>query len=329
MNKIAAVLCVFLLGACGGGGGGGDEKEESAPERALQVEYAGKSTVTATDIDGDEKSKVAEFALYFTCTDDDCTEALQRTDAKHDSRIGKTVRLTREGDAWVGTSVASTPCEGEEVEATDTLTWRWEPEGKSLKGSVKQSFAGCGGVKNSSASDLEATPVAKPVSPYLEGAKATAFKAAASEYDEALAAVYDTYDGCARKLDASDDAGEGVQCFRDVIAGWKPALEKLGAAFEPITTGATDACRKRIEAADPAATVSALEAADKTFATAQETGTLDAEPMADVLKANEPFQDAFVMAAKMCVAPDDLSGLGDDGVLVADIQKALVVKASS
>lgn len=332
MRRVTGVAVVLMatvgLAACGGGDADPDtDAGEPAVEEDLSLlrgVYDAKASVIDTDIAAEKAGDSAEFEAIFTCVDDGCEEVLQRSTAKPGSRYGSTVHLVKEKRNWVGAVTNEADCPDTDATRSDTISWAWSPNGEGrFAGVITQVFVDCDGAKQRSRTNVDARASEEVEVPYIDGGAADDLKEAISAYDAVLADVYERYEPCAKQLEA-DDAGPGVQCLLDLLGDWRPGVAGLGEAIAPVAADADGLCGEVLAEVDVDDLLEPMDAAFATLAAAQRTGELTTEPMPPVLEANEPFQTLVVQVARLCIAPDDLDGLGDDGTLVMDVNRTVV-----
>lgn len=313
------MVASMVLSAGCGSGSSADDRSKVAREGV----YEATATVEKTDIKDDEKGSTADMEVLFSCANDDCTKILQRTTDR--GRYATTVELEETDGTLTGEATRTAPCEGDAKEkpgiATERYEWTWEQgKGDALVGELQQTFTGCG-EEFASTNSLRTKGKPGPL-PYLEGEAADELKKEITAYDEAMAKVYDQFPKCQEQMFSDDKVEQGIRCHLKLIETWGSAVDRLEAYAKEDAPEADGACGEALETLQETSKVgAALDAARVAFAKALKVRDLPKDPTEAVLRQNEPFQFAITDAARLCIAPDDLEGLGDDGELKLDVNQ--------
>lgn len=332
VRHLLTTFCVSALiatAACGG------DAPDSAPAPtptpvasaagAFDGSYGASAVVVSTtskDLQAGPASR-QEFEYAFLCADPQCGQVFQRPDLSS----GATRLFAVSGSTWTSvkdTSVACTAPASGTARQQDTFTWTRAADG-SMAGKRDVTVTGCG---SDSVTEFAYT-VTRRVGDlaYVDGDQAAALKRVLTEYDGTAAPLYTELATCAAAQSRGETALAGA-CRGRVFASLGAAVTALDAALAQRPVAAPrGGCAKALDAMTSAAagasarTRQAYQAAVAAYdaaAASNDYTAAGASSEAAITVANQQFQPAFVALATQCIAPDDLTGLGDDGVLVTD-----------
>ena len=331
--QIFTLLCAALLIA--GCGGGDDSSSTSgattgATPGSIDGTYDVTTIVTETTFkEPAGKKSEKQLTFVFKCADDDCSQVYQRGEADPGAIQGRTYLFERDGDKWKSIGERSGPCTAPATGTyTERVEWIWTRDDDStLEGEVDQTFTGC---KLDGKAHFTATTGERGGDlAYLDGDAADKVKAELTAYDEVLTKAYRDFPGCQEQLGTDGKVVQGGTCFSAMLTTWQAGLTKLESylSSEP-AADAKGACAKALEAADSTAKMSS-EATKASAALAASKTSGDYEPaskaISTMVTTATPQQNELTAIANRCIAPDDLEGLGDEGVLTLDTSKTVTI----
>lgn len=341
MRRLLTACALGLLAATTACGGGSDKEAQEAKatppaSAAINGTYAASGVLTSSS---DRTAKVGpaskeDLEFVFQCVDESCNRVFQRSSAP-----GAFTRLFAvAGDTWTSkrtdNGACTAPAEGTYAN-TEVWTWKRSAAG-SMEGNRENTVVGC---KQDGTTRFTYSVTGKTADlPYVDGAEAAAVKKVITDYDTGVKPVYDMFAKCNEDYYDDKRFETGAACFSQLFTKWTTELKELGAAldqnpvpsprgtcqkaFESITADGTSPLDKILTAVS--AMPPALAAAGKSGDYEAATKKLDA-----TLALQDPFQEALLGVAMQCIAPDDLDGLGQDGVLATDPNKTITAPVSS
>jgi hypothetical protein len=327
---VCSVASLLAIAACGGGGS--EQKPKPSAAEGINGTYAATTTVVRST---DKKQKTGaaskdEIEYTYLCADDDCTSVYQRIGEPG----GRTRLFKVAGSTWTWSSKKTTPCvapaKGSST-VTEDWTWTRAADG-TMTGTRENKTTGC---NLDSSSSVALTVGARTGDlPYVAGSEAVALKKALTDYDVAMKPLYAKFPTCQKDFYADLDASivKGGACFAQLSKDWSPILASFGSALEGQPVKApTGACKTAVEkgsasAGSPLAKLrTAVAAVGPAMQKAATTGDYASagKNLQSALDLQGGFQSAYIELAMQCIAPNDLAGLGEGGVLETDADKVI------
>lgn len=314
---LTAVVAALALVGCGASP---DNPDGTSPDpRAAVGGYRLTTTITTSTLPDNPTGPASELSTeaFLSCADDDCSALFQRA-ASTDRPQGNTIRLEARPGGFTGEHVRVGECGGSNHGTYgESFTWTWDRATDGvLTGTLEQVFRGCG-IDGSTTFTATATPEPDLGLPYLPAAEQRMLASAITAYDVNLAAVYVAGSDCDTDEGTTDqEAG----CFSETFGGWKDDIDNLGKQVDAVSTAATGACRRAIDALSFPTWSRVVEKAAFLYAKATQGGAMDdalrAEDAAAKLATTEHAHLLAVTA--LCTDPRRVSALGKDGVLDLD-----------